>query len=551
MAGESSLLPSGNSSRTSHIDSIFQSLHGEEDQALGAIEDLSAMGDPQLHPFLEAVYKGSVYWYSPIEGDAPLLVVAGAEMIQDDALWVPLYMPYPFTPITASDGEILLQAPDDLVEFETNRAMRAVIQPFLTSMQLRSPASDLRKQAARNLASLGEAQTIPMLEDALTRETDKSVAHTLQESLFRLRLASENPMERLAAAEGLGKIHAVHAVSDLKFRVTQDGEGTYPEAESAVRDAINRSLARINSWTQVTGAIQNFFSGISLGSILILMALGLAVIFGLMGVINMAHGEFMMIGAYATFVVQELFTRYLPASYSGWFFPASLPAAFLVAAGMGMLVEFLIIRRLYGRPLETLLATWGVSLLLIQGARHIFGDLTSVSTPALLSQGWEIFPTVVLPYNRLFIIALTATIVLCMAILFYRTGLGMRIRAVTQNRAMSSCLGIHTRRIDTLTFALGTGIAGVAGWAMTQVGNVDPGMGQNYIVDSFLVVVTGGVGKLTGALFSGLGIGLLNKFMEPYLQAVYAKVTLLVLVIFFLQQKPSGLFPAKGRYEEG
>ncbi len=533
------------------IDSLLAALSGEEEEIQSAVEGLVSLNNPQLHGFLEGLFKGSVYWWPQSNEASPILVVAGQESIRNDTLWVSLYRPYPFEALPGSDGNPLLVEPEYLVELETDRAMRSAIQPFLTAMQLLDPETDVRKTAARNLASAGNPSVISIIDVALEKEAEKSVTYTLLESKYRLQLLSEDPMERLAAVKGLADLHSVYAVSDLKFRVTPDENGAYPESEAAIREEINRSLASIKSWMQVTDWLQNLFSGISLGSILILMALGLAVIFGLMGVINMAHGEFMMIGAYATFVVQGLFMRYMPESQFGWFFPASLPAAFLVAGGMGLLVEYLIIRRLYGRPLETLLATWGVSLLLIQGARHLFGDLTSVSTPPLLSQGWEIFPSVVLPYNRLFIIALTAVIVFGMAILFYRTSLGMRIRAVTQNRSMSSCLGVPTRRIDALTFALGTGIAGVAGWAMTQVGNVDPGMGQNYIVDSFLVVVTGGVGKLTGALFSGLGIGVLNKFLEPYLQAVYAKVALLVIVILFLQQKPSGLFPAKGRYEDG
>jgi urea transport system permease protein len=227
-----------------------------------------------------------------------------------------------------------------------------------------------------------------------------------------------------------------------------------------------------------------------------------------------------------------------------------VPVAFLVAGAVGVAIERGVIRFLYRRPLETLLATWGISLLLIQAARHRFGDLTAVSSPKLLSQGWEVVQGLVLPYNRIFIILLTAVVVAAMAVLFYFTRMGTKIRAVTQNRGMSACLGIATRRVDAFTFGLGTGMAGLAGCALTQIGNVDPGMGQNYIVDSFLVVVTGGVGKLAGTVISGMGIGSLNKFLEPFLQSVYAKVVLLGLVILFLQRRPSGLFPAKGRNED-
>jgi urea transport system permease protein len=327
-------------------------------------------------------------------------------------------------------------------------------------------------------------------------------------------------------------------------------DGSFPEKDEEVRKEIGRAVDRIEAFNSYTAVLQNLFSGVSLGSILILMALGLAVIFGLMGVINMAHGEFMMIGAYTTFIIQNLFRAYLPEGAFGWFLAVSLPMSFLVAGAVGVLVEATIIKRLYGRPLETLLATWGISLLLVQAARHQFGDLTAVSSPNLLSGGWEPVRGLVLPYNRIFVLFLTLAVVSAMGIIFYKTRMGTKIRAVTQNRGMSSCLGIATRRVDIFTFGLGTGMAGLAGCALTQIGNVDPGMGQNYIVDSFLVVVTGGVGKLAGTVISGLGIGSLNKFLEPFLQSVYAKVALLGLVILFLQRRPSGLFPAKGRHED-
>jgi urea transport system permease protein len=296
--------------------------------------------------------------------------------------------------------------------------------------------------------------------------------------------------------------------------------------------------------------VQTVFIGLSLGSILVLMSLGLAIIFGQMGVINMAHGEFMMIGAYTTFVVQNLCLAVLPPAYGDLFFAFSFPLAFLVAGGFGLLLEALVIRRLYSRPLESLLATWGISLILIQGARSLFGDLTAVKLPQLLSGGWEMAPQVVLPYNRMFIMALVAAIVGALLALFFRTRFGLKLRATTQNREMSACVGVPVRRVDAMAFALGTGIAGVAGWAMTLVGNVVPNMGQTYIVDSFLVVVTGGVGKLLGTISAGLGIGIFNKILEPLFEAVYGKVILLGLIILFLQSRPTGLFPAKGRSEE-
>ena len=226
------------------------------------------------------------------------------------------------------------------------------------------------------------------------------------------------------------------------------------------------------------------------------------------------------------------------------------PLAFLVAASFGLVLEALVIRRLYSRPLESLLATWGISLILVQAARSIFGDLTAVRLPKILSGGWELAPQIILPYNRMFIMALAVIVVGGLLTLFFRTRFGLRLRATTQNREMSACVGVPVRRVDSLAFALGTGIAGIAGWAMTLVGNVVPNMGQTYIVDSFLVVVTGGVGKLMGTISAGLGIGIFNKVLEPVFEAVYGKVILLGLIVFFLQSRPTGLFPAKGRSEE-
>ncbi|GHT32139.1 hypothetical protein FACS189434_03220 [Bacteroidia bacterium] len=298
------------------------------------------------------------------------------------------------------------------------------------------------------------------------------------------------------------------------------------------------------------GICQDIFSGISLGSILILVALGLSIIYGLAGIINMSHGEFIMIGAYTTFCTQQLFITYLPQAWFDMAFFLSLPLSFVVAALFGLLIERLIIRHLYARPLESLLATWGISLILIQVARNIFGDLTSVKAPALLSGGWHVAEGLTLPYNRLFIIALSAVVFLLVYLLFQKTRLGVKIRAVTQNRNMSACVGIATKRIDMITFMLGSGLAGIAGCAITLIGNIVPNMGQTYIVDSFLVVVTGGVGKLVGCVASGLGIGVISKVFEINFEAVYGKVLLLVLIIIFLQYKPKGLFPEKGRVGE-
>ena len=296
--------------------------------------------------------------------------------------------------------------------------------------------------------------------------------------------------------------------------------------------------------------IQNAFSGLSLASILILVSLGLAIVYGLAGIINMAHGEFLMIGAYTTYSIDQFFTNTLHIQNGNAFFIAALPASFIVAGAAGLLLERLVIRKLYSKPLESLLATWGISLILIQTARTLFGDLTAVKLPPMLSGGWTIAPDLVLPYNRIFVIALTILVVAALYLTLQRTRLGLRIRAAPQNRGMSACVGLNTRKVDAATFFIGSGLAGLAGCAMTLIGSVVPDMGQTYIVDSFLVVVTGGVGKLAGTILAGLGIGFFSKILEAFFEAVYGKVLILLLIMLFLQFKPKGLFPEKGRMAE-
>jgi urea transport system permease protein len=503
-----------------------------------------AAGDTSFKTFFGRVFEGAVF-VADLPGRPGALVLPGDEVESGDTYVRPvrLALPEGADYVTDAAGKPLMLLSETVLELDVGRMERALIQPVLTEFELASPDPVKRRGAAQLLGETHDATFISILEAAAATERDKNVRQVMVQAAARLRLASDDAAVRLEGVNALRELKGTTALAELAALAADESQ------TAELRTAAAAAITSIENWMKFTEVLQNLFSGLSLGSILILMALGLAVIFGLMGVINMAHGEFMMIGAYATFLVQVLFERFIPAA-SGWFLAFSFPAAFLLAGGIGMVIEATIIKRLYGRPLETLLATWGVSLLLIQIARTIFGDLTAVNTPPFLGGGWEIFPSVVFPYNRLFIIVLTAVICAAMTYLFFKTSLGMKVRAVTQNRAMSACLGVRTRRLDNLTFGIGTGIAGLAGCALTQIGNVDPGMGQNYIVDSFMVVVTGGVGKLVGTVLAGLGIGTLNKFLEPVFQAVYAKVILLGLVILFLQWRPSGLFPAKGRHED-
>jgi urea transport system permease protein len=469
------------------------------------------------------------------------------------------------TQITSEDDSIreaairvLIEEGDDSlvprlegIRANASRSIRQAIKPLIDLLKnrgkLASPNSDVRRSAAADLGSAGNPSAIPWLDAAAANEPNKWVRYAMEESAALLKLASGDPSIQAAAAEKLGELYSQNGVPALKRLVEAGAGAEATESQKTVAKAAGVAIDRIDTWGAWSNAIETIFRGISLSSILLIMSLGLAIVFGLMGVINMAHGELMMVGAYATFVTQQCFAAWFSADVFDWYFPAALPVAFLAAAGSGFLLEATVIRFLYGRPLETMLATWGVSLVLMQAARVYFGDLTAVIAPGPLRGGAQVLVGVYLPYNRMFIIGLSIICVLGIYLALFRSNLGLRVRAVTQNRNMSACLGIPTRKVDSYTFAFGSGLAGIAGWALTMVGNVDPGLGQNYIVDAFMVVVTGGVGKLAGTIVASLGIGGLNKLIEPSFGAVYGKVFILVMVILFLQWRPSGLFAMKGR----
>ncbi len=454
--------------------------------------------------------------------------------------------------IAADDPNLLPR----LEEFRANadRSVRVLMKPVIDLLKNKAKLSgadaDQRRSAAADLGMLGKPAAVPWLEAALQRESDRWARYTIEESINLIKLSNDDRAMKAAAAAKLGQLHSQNAIPVLKELAATKDQGEDQSAQLVIR-AAREAIERIEVWGTWTGAIETVFRGISLSSILLLMALGLAIVFGLMGVINMAHGELMMVGAYATFLTQEVFKAHFQPSLFDYYFLAAMPCSFLAAGLFGLLLEATIIRFLYGRPLETMLATWGVSLILIQAARVWFGDLTSVAAPSWLSGGAQVMVGVQLPYNRLFIIGLAAICVVGIYLLLFRSRVGLRVRAVMQNRDMSACLGIATRRVDAYTFAFGSGLAGLAGCALTLVGNVEPGLGQNYIVDSFMVVVTGGVGKLAGTIVASLGIGGLNKLLEPSFGAVYGKVLILILVILFLQRRPSGLFAIKGRHAEG
>lgn len=426
------------------------------------------------------------------------------------------------------------------VEVMINNRLRSAVADALAALRLLAPERDLRFAAAKELAAGADASMLPLVKRALEKETDADIRPLLELVASSMRMKSGDKAERLAAIRALGESTSPNSKTLLAEAARDADEDVRLEAQKSLR-AVEGRLA----WGERLGLL---FAGVSLGSILLLAALGLAITYGLMGVINMAHGELIMIGAYTTYVVQVFFRK---TSFFDWYLLAAVPASFLVAAAVGMLLERVVIRWLYGRPLETLLATWGISLMLIQLVRTIFGaQNVQVENPAFMSGGIQALSNLVLPWSRVMIIVFAALVLAGMWALLTRTRLGLYVRGVTQNRAMASCVGVPTARVDTWAFGLGSGIAGLAGCALSQLGNVGPDLGQGYIVDSFLVVVFGGVGQLAGTVYAALTLGFANKFLEAWSGAVLAKIALLVFIIIFIQRRPQGMFALKGRSVE-
>lgn len=444
-----------------------------------------------------------------------------------------------------SQGQAVIRKRAALDEVKFSRQERLLLLPVLPYVNLVSTKLETRKLAYIQFQQNGKAEDVKILSDAKAIETDDYMRRIATETILSIQLKTTKDLKE---ARSIVDLLTSNQGDNTPYILNQYLQNI-SENHSNYSYVLNQKES-LESRASRLALIQNIFSGMSLGSILIMIALGLSIIYGLAGVINMAHGEFMMIGAYTTFCVQEVFNSISSGSAGNLSFILSLPLAFVVAGLFGLIIEKLVLKKLYSKPLESLLATWGISLILIQLARSIFGDLTSVSTPLILSGGWEVIPQLVLPYNRLFIIAITVLLITSVYFFLYKSNHGLRIRAVTQNRDMSACLGISTAKTDAMTFFIGSGIAGVAGCCITLIGNVVPDMGQTYVVDSFLVVVSGGVGNLFGSVVAGLGIGQLTKALEPVFHAVYGKVIILVVIMLFLQFKPKGLFPAKGRISE-
>ncbi|MDP2793085.1 MAG: urea ABC transporter permease subunit UrtB [Sulfurisoma sp.] len=426
-----------------------------------------------------------------------------------------------------------------------NNRVRGELASALAALRLFDPDRAVRFKAARELAASADVAIAPLLAKARDKEGDGQIKALLAEAHALATLKDPDMNVRIAAAKALATSTDPNTRTLLKA-MTEPAN----EAESLVRRAAFASYIEVKDRLTIGENVGKIFSGLSLGSILLLAALGLAITYGVMGVINMAHGELLMIGAYATYAVQGVFRNYVPA-WLDWYVLAAIPVAFFAAALVGVVLERTVIRWLYGRPLETLLATWGLSLMLIQAARLIFGaQNVELANPSWMSGGLEVIPGLMLPANRLVIVGFALFVLALVWVLMNRTRLGMFVRAVTQNRPMAGCVGVPTSRIDTVAFALGAGIAGLGGVALSQIANVGPDMGQGYIVDSFMVVVLGGVGQLAGAVWAALGLGIVTKFLEGWAGAVVAKIVVLVFIIVFIQKRPQGLFALKGRFVE-
>jgi urea transport system permease protein len=504
-------------------DSVAKFTNDEFSDTEEAIGEIAASGNPLAYPIISALQ------------DERLMVDTDAKKVYIKQLDGNI--------IDAATGAAVDSLPDSASPVNLNNRLRRTVESALGGLTLLSPDLATRIQAAQSVFKSHEENALETVEKALAKETSKTAKQALAEAraailLFKSDASEVDKLEAVAAIRARGDQDALGMLSDI-------GSDQPPSVAKAAAAGVAAIQNRLAMWSTV----QNAWYGLSLGSVLLLAAIGLAITFGVMGVINMAHGEMVMIGAYTTYVVQDTIRGHFPglADYS---LPISVPAAFIVAGAIGIFIERTVIRFLYGRSLETLLATWGVSLILQQAVRTIFGTTNrEVSSPPWMSGGFDV-GQISITYNRLWIVVFTISVFFLLLAMLRYTALGLEMRAVTQNRRMAASMGIATSRVDALTFGLGSGIAGIAGVALSQIDNVSPNLGQSYIIDSFMVVVFGGVGNLWGTFVGAFTLGIANKFLEPVAGAVFGKIAILVLIILFIQKRPRGLFALKGRAVE-
>jgi len=486
-------------------------------ETAATVERLGISGNPRALVILKALQDGKLIRTA----DGRILLVQG------DAA------------VDAATGAALNIAPNGAEPVRLNNRVRAALRSALGQLQLLSADDQERSAAADAVFRRASAENIPLIATALARETDTTIKTKLQLALAASQLAGDDAGKKLQAIATLGSAGSPEAREVLLKAKAADKELAAP---------IDAALARIEQSLALRQAGETLIQGLSLGSVLLLAALGLAITFGVMGVINMAHGEFVMLGAYATYLVQEVLRG---TSLSGWALPLAIPIAFLATALIGAILERTLIRHLYGRPLETLLMTFGVGMILQQGIRLGFGAQNrEVISPAWMQGTLALPGGISMTQNRLWIILFGVLVFIMVMAVIRFTRFGLEMRAVVQNRRIAATMGIRTGRVDALTFAFGSGLAGLAGVALSQIDNVSPNLGTGYIIDSFMVVVFGGVGSLIGTLVGAVTLGIINKVLEPYAGAVLAKVFVLVAIMLFIQRRPRGLFALKGRAAE-
>ena len=509
------------------LQQLKQGSMAEREQAVMAV---AATHNPLCIPILQALLEGKLF---SSKSDARLVIATEREQsyVLSDAL---------------TQADLGTVARTEVSKINLTNKMRVVLRKLIGELQLSAPDPQLRLIAVRAMAKDVDEKTLALLQAHRETEKDAAVQQAINLVFLLQDMNSSDKAVRIKAIEALKDHNSQEVVNRLNVMVEKDENGQFLEADSDIRNLAKLALLRINDRLQLYSLTETVFFGLSLGAVLVLAAIGLAITFGVMGVINMAHGELMMLGAYTTYVMQQLLPNHLGVALL-----LSIPAAFVIAASVGIAIERGIIRFLYGRPLETLLATFGVSLILQQSVRSIFSPLNrSVATPEWMSGSWQINDFLSLTWNRFYILVFCLLVFFLLLLILKRTRLGLEVRAVAQNRNMAKAMGIPTASVDAMTFGLGSGIAGVAGVALSQITNVGPNLGQAYIVDSFMVVVFGGVGNLLGTLVAGFSLGIANKFLEPFAGAVLAKIVVLVFIILFIQKRPRGLFPQKGRAVE-
>lgn len=492
-----------------------------------AVEQLGELEDPATLPVLQALGDRRLHYD---DSDRVLIEDPATGAFSD-----------------AVTGEEVDIDPETLEQPVLTNAIRRGVRPLIGQLQIQSDDVAARRAGAQELADRPRPEMLETLIDVREDESNPGILRLLNIAIARLQLESDSAEKRLEAVNVIAEVRSARLKSELESLLGKDMDGNDLEPEESVREAAREAVAAIEDRQETARMLSDLVYGLSMGSVLLLAALGLAIIFGLMRVINMAHGELLMVGAYTTYLVQNLFALVAPHWFS-YYLLAAIPAAFVVTGVVGILMERGVIRFLYARPLETLLATWGLSLILMQGARVIFGaQNVSIASPEWFSGSVQLMQGVSLSTSRVGIILFALFVVGLVWFLMNRTRLGLEVRAVMQNREMAAALGVSANRVDMWTFGAGAGVAGLGGVALSQIVNVGPELGQNYIVDSFMVVVLGGVGNILGSVFSALGLGVLSKFLEPVTGAVLAKILLFAAIIIFIQWRPQGIFALKGR----